>query len=58
MSGSRSEHGSAGAQGCRPFTRAGVVPADCPLAESDLLYDRWILLRKGKRNYDLLAVAS
>src|ERR1700733_8071901 len=35
-----------------------VVPADRPLAESDLLYDRWILLRKGKRNYHLLAVAS
>jgi len=46
------------AQGCRPFTQAGVVPADCPLAESDLLYDRWILLRKGKRYYYLLAVAS
>ena len=31
-----------------------VVPADRPLAESDLLYDRWLLLRKGKRNYHLL----
>src|SRR5580692_9967912 len=35
-----------------------VVPADRPLAESDLLHDRWILLRKGKRNYHLLAVES
>jgi tyrosyl-tRNA synthetase len=35
-----------------------VVRADRPLAESDLLYDRWILLRKGKRNYHLLAAAS
>ena len=35
-----------------------VVPADRPLTEADLLYDRWILLRKGKRNYHLLAVAS
>jgi tyrosyl-tRNA synthetase len=35
-----------------------VVPADRPLAESDLLYGRWILLRKGKRNYHLLAAAT
>ena len=35
-----------------------VVPADRPLTESDLLYDRWILLRKGKRNYHLLAVTA
>ena len=35
-----------------------VVVADRPLTEADLLYDRWILLRKGKRNYHLLAVAS
>jgi hypothetical protein len=27
-----------------------VVPADRPLAEADLLYDRWLLLRKSKRN--------
>jgi tyrosyl-tRNA synthetase len=31
-----------------------VVRADRPLTESDLLYDRWLLLRKGKRNYHLL----
>ena len=34
-----------------------MIPADRPLAESDLLYDRWILLRKGKRNYHLLAAS-
>src|SRR6201996_7868874 len=35
-----------------------VVPADRPLTEADLLHDRWLLLRKGKRNYHLLAAAS
>jgi tyrosyl-tRNA synthetase len=35
-----------------------VVPADRPLTESDLLHDRWLLLRKGKRNYHLLTAAS
>lgn len=35
-----------------------VVPADRPLAESDLLHHRWVLLRKGKRTYHLLDVAS
>ena len=35
-----------------------VVPADRPLAEGDLLYDRWLLLRKGKRNYHLLDAAT
>jgi tyrosyl-tRNA synthetase len=35
-----------------------VVPADRPLTESDLLYDRWLLLRKGKRNYHLLDAAT
>ena len=35
-----------------------VLPADRPLTESDLLFGRWILLRKGKRNYHLLAAAS
>jgi tyrosyl-tRNA synthetase len=35
-----------------------VVPADRPLAESDLLYDRWLLLRKGKRTYHLLDAAT
>jgi tyrosyl-tRNA synthetase len=35
-----------------------AVPEDRPLASSDLLYDRWLLLRKGKRNYHLLDAAT
>jgi tyrosyl-tRNA synthetase len=35
-----------------------VVPQDRPLSESDLLHNRWLLLRKGKRNYHLLDAAS
>jgi tyrosyl-tRNA synthetase len=35
-----------------------VVPVDRYLKESDLLYDRWLLLRKGKRNYHLLDAVS
>jgi tyrosyl-tRNA synthetase len=35
-----------------------VVREDRPLTESDLLYDRWLLLRKGKRNYHLLDAAT
>jgi tyrosyl-tRNA synthetase len=35
-----------------------VIPEDRPLAESDLLYDRWLLLRKGKRTYHLLDAAT
>jgi tyrosyl-tRNA synthetase len=35
-----------------------VVPEDRPLAESDLLYGRWLLLRKGKRTYHLLDAAT
>jgi tyrosyl-tRNA synthetase len=35
-----------------------VVPEDRPLSESDLLHNRWLLLRKGKRNYHLLDAAS
>jgi tyrosyl-tRNA synthetase len=35
-----------------------VVPQDRPLAASDLLHNRWLLLRKGKRNYHLLDAAS
>ncbi|HEY1820707.1 MAG TPA: hypothetical protein VGG83_12335, partial [Trebonia sp.] len=34
-----------------------VVREDRPLVESDLLYNRWVLLRKGKRNYHLLDAA-
>jgi tyrosyl-tRNA synthetase len=35
-----------------------VVKADRPLTEGDLLYNRWLLLRKGKRNYHLLDAAT
>ena len=35
-----------------------VVPEDRPLTEADLLYGRWLLLRKGKRNYHLLDAAA
>jgi tyrosyl-tRNA synthetase len=31
-----------------------VVPEDRPLTDADLLHSRWLLLRKGKRNYHLL----
>jgi tyrosyl-tRNA synthetase len=35
-----------------------VVRGDRPLTEADLLYNRWLLLRKGKRNYHLLDAAT
>jgi tyrosyl-tRNA synthetase len=35
-----------------------VATEDRPLVEADLLYDRWLLLRKGKRNYHLLDAAT
>jgi tyrosyl-tRNA synthetase len=35
-----------------------VVPEDRPLTESDLLHGRWLVLRKGKRNYHLLDAAG
>jgi len=35
-----------------------VVPEDRPLTEADLLYGRWLVLRKGKRNYHLLDAAA
>ncbi len=35
-----------------------VVSEDRPLDESDLLHNRWLLLRKGKRNYHLLDAAT
>jgi tyrosyl-tRNA synthetase len=35
-----------------------VVPEDRPLSEADLLHRRWLLLRKGKRNYHLLDAAA
>jgi len=35
-----------------------VVGEDRPLDSGDLLHDRWLLLRKGKRNYHLLDAAT
>ena len=35
-----------------------LVPEDRPLTGADLLHRRWLLLRKGKRNYHLLDAAS
>ncbi|TVZ04401.1 tyrosine--tRNA ligase [Trebonia kvetii] len=35
-----------------------TAPEDRPLTEADLLYGRWALLRKGKRNYHLLDAAT
>ena len=35
-----------------------VVHEDRPLTEADLLHGRWLLLRKGKRNYHLLDAAG
>jgi tyrosyl-tRNA synthetase len=35
-----------------------TVPEDRPLTEADLLYSRWLLLRKGKRSYHLLDAAT
>jgi tyrosyl-tRNA synthetase len=34
-----------------------AVPGDRPLTGADLLHGRWLLLRKGKRNYHLLDAA-
>jgi tyrosyl-tRNA synthetase len=34
------------------------VPEDRPLSAADLLHDRWVLLRRGKRTYHLLDAAS
>jgi tyrosyl-tRNA synthetase len=35
-----------------------VAGEDRPLVSGDLLYSRWLLLRKGKRNYHLLDAAT
>jgi tyrosyl-tRNA synthetase len=35
-----------------------VVREDRPLTPADLLYDRWLLLRRGKRTYHLFDAAS
>jgi tyrosyl-tRNA synthetase len=34
------------------------APENKPLSEADLLHDRWVLLRRGKRTYHLLDAAS
>jgi tyrosyl-tRNA synthetase len=34
------------------------APENRPLSEADLLHDRWVLLRRGKRTYHLLDAAS
>ncbi len=44
-------------QGAASVNGAGV-PEDRPLTEADLLHRRWLLLRKGKRNYHLLDAAA
>jgi len=40
------------------YVNGEVVPEDRPLTEADLLYGRWLVLRKGKRNYHLLDAAG
>jgi tyrosyl-tRNA synthetase len=35
-----------------------VVREDRPLTDADLLHSRWLLLRKGKRNYHVLDAAT
>jgi tyrosyl-tRNA synthetase len=35
-----------------------TVAADRPLSGADLLYGRWLLLRKGKKNYHMLDAAA
>jgi tyrosyl-tRNA synthetase len=36
------------------YVNGEQVDSDRPLSGTDLLYNRWVLLRKGKRNYHLL----
>jgi tyrosyl-tRNA synthetase len=36
------------------YVNGEQADSDRPLSETDLLYNRWVLLRKGKRNYHLL----
>jgi tyrosyl-tRNA synthetase len=38
------------------YVNGEQADSDRPLSETDLLYNRWVLLRKGKRNYHLLDV--
>jgi len=40
------------------YVNGEQVDEDRPLSEADLLYDRWVLLRKGKRTYHLLDARS
>jgi tyrosyl-tRNA synthetase len=40
------------------YVNGEQVREDRPLSSSDLLHDRWVLLRKGKRTYHLLDAAS
>ncbi len=40
------------------YVNGEAVREDRPLTSDDLLHDRWLLLRKGKRTYHLLDAAS
>jgi tyrosyl-tRNA synthetase len=40
------------------YVNGEQVGEDRPLTEADLLHDRWVLLRKGKRTYHLLDARS
>ncbi|HEX8008445.1 MAG TPA: tyrosine--tRNA ligase [Trebonia sp.] len=40
------------------YVNGEQVAEDRPLSEADLLHDRWVLLRKGKRTYHLLDARS
>jgi tyrosyl-tRNA synthetase len=40
------------------YVNGEQVDEDRPLTEADLLYGRWVLLRKGKRTYHLLDARS
>jgi tyrosyl-tRNA synthetase len=39
------------------YVNGAQQPEDRPLTEADLLHDRWLVLRKGKRTYHLLDAA-
>jgi tyrosyl-tRNA synthetase len=40
------------------YVNGAQQPEDRPLTEADLLHDRWLVLRKGKRTYHLLDAAT
>ncbi len=40
------------------YVNGAQVPEDRPLSDGDLLHNRWVLLRRGKRTYHLLDAAS